>query len=184
MRTIGSTLAASVAMLGLSIAACSLAVPANADTLPGGGAGHNGGMGGGAHGGGGMGGGVRSPGAFGGSSAPHPGGVLGGAQFRGGQSHSAGAGADHGQNWRGGGDRHAHWRGGDWNGNRWGPGYGWGPFAGGLAAGAILGSGYPYDTYAYGDGDDYDYDNSCVQFRPIYDQYGQFIARRAVNVCP
>jgi hypothetical protein len=110
---------------------------------------------------------------------PHGGG-MGGAHggFGGGAHGSFGGGGYRGGNWNGGG-HYRNWNGG---GNNWG----WAPFAGGLAAGAIIGSGWPYydGDYAYGDGYDYGYDNGCIQYRPVYNRYGRFIGRRAVNVCP
>jgi hypothetical protein len=86
--------------------------------------------------------------------------------------------------WRGGG----HWGGGGhWHGGYWGGGgYGWGPgvgldIAGGLAAGAIIGSAYPYYYNGYGYG--YGYGEGCLAYQPIYDQFGNYIGRRAVNAC-
>jgi hypothetical protein len=92
-----------------------------------------------------------------------------------------GGGGYHGGGWHGGGGyRGGGWHGGGWGG-RGGYGYGygndWGPavglgIVGGLAAGAMIASQAPY----YG-GDD------CYQYRPIYDQWGQYMGRRPVDVC-
>jgi hypothetical protein len=88
-----------------------------------------------------------------------------------------------GGHWGGG-----HWGGGGWRGG-WGPGLGLG-IVGGLAAGAIIASqapyyggyygGYPYG-YGYG-GYPYGY-GGCVRYRPIYDQWGNYLGQRAVNAC-
>ncbi|MGO4872995.1 MAG: hypothetical protein ACLPGW_20740 [Roseiarcus sp.] len=46
---------------------------------------------------------------------------------------------------------------------------------GGLAAGAVIGSaGYPY----YGDG------GGCYQYRPVYDQWGNYLGWHLVDICP
>lgn len=55
-----------------------------------------------------------------------------------------------------------------WHGWRhhgyWGPGVAFGVL--GLAAGAIAASQY-----------------ECVRYRPVYDGYGNYVGRRAVNIC-
>jgi len=94
---------------------------------------------------------------------------MGGGGFHGGGFH--GGGGWHGGGWHGGG-----WHGGGWHGGGWGGGWGWGA-AGlglGLAAGALA---YPYYGYGYG------YDDGCYRYRPIYDQWGNYIGQRPVNVC-
>ena len=99
--------------------------------------------------------------------------TLQGGQFRGGEgNYRAGNGWSDRGSWHNGGNG---WRGGRYGG---GYGWGWGPFA----AGAIVGAGWPYyyDDYGY----DYGYDNGCIQYRPLYNRFGQYIGRRAVNVCP
>ena len=66
---------------------------------------------------------------------------------------------------------------GGWHGGRgWGPAVGLG-IIGGLAAGAIVASQAPYyGAPAY-------YDDGCIRYRPVYDQWGQYMGRRPVNVC-
>ncbi|MGD0639557.1 MAG: hypothetical protein ABSC22_02325 [Roseiarcus sp.] len=45
---------------------------------------------------------------------------------------------------------------------------------GGLAAGAIIGSaGYPY----------YDDGGGCYQYRPVYDQWGNYLGQHLVDIC-
>ena len=60
--------------------------------------------------------------------------------------------------------------------NPWWPhphhyGYGWGPFAAagviGLAAGAAIASENP----------------GCIRYQPMYDNWGNYIGQRAINVC-
>ncbi len=50
-------------------------------------------------------------------------------------------------------------------------GWGWGP---GVGLGLALAGGAVAAEYAYG---------SCIVYRPIYDGFGNYIGRRAVNVC-
>ena len=58
----------------------------------------------------------------------------------------------------------------NWHGGWHGHGGFWGPAAAfgviGLAAGAMAASAY-----------------ECVRYQPIYDAYGNYVGRRAVNVC-
>jgi hypothetical protein len=82
------------------------------------------------------------------------------------------------QGWREGG----RWHGGYWNrGYGWHGGYGWGAPAaagilGGLALGAIAGSGYSYGGPAY-------YGGCSWQNRPVYDSWGNFAGYAPVQVC-
>jgi hypothetical protein len=62
-------------------------------------------------------------------------------------------------NWHPGGF-HGH------HGGYWGPGLALGVF--GLAAGAIAASAM---------------EDNCVEYRPTYDRYGNFMGRQPVNVC-
>ena len=56
------------------------------------------------------------------------------------------------------------WRGGWHHHGYWGPGVAFGVL--GLAAGAIVASQY-----------------ECVRYRPVYDSYGHYVGRQAVNIC-
>jgi hypothetical protein len=89
-------------------------------------------------------------------------GAASAAEFHGGKSHGGGGG---GREWHGG-----HWRGapaGGWHGYGWG-----GPFVWG------------YDPH-YNDPNYTGYDdvNNCTRFRAVYNRYGKFIGRRAVDIC-
>jgi hypothetical protein len=82
----------------------------------------------------------------------------------------------HGQHMQGGGNwqGHGHNGGGHWHNGAWVPaaiGLGILGLAAGAAAGAAEG---PYDD---GPADD------CMQPRPVYDAYGNYMGRRLVNVC-
>jgi hypothetical protein len=127
----------------------------------------------------------------------------GGSAFRGGGGafHSNAAGAFHNGSagaFNNGGAVHNN--GGAFNGgfagrdNRF---HNRGGFALGLGLGAVgagaYAYGYPYandyvdngyttDEYAYNDDGD-DNDPGCVRYRRVYDQYGNYVGRRAVNVC-
>jgi hypothetical protein len=59
--------------------------------------------------------------------------------------------------WPHGGYHHGH--------GYWGPGVALGVF--GLAAGAVAASQY----------------DDCVRYRPVYDSYGNYVGREAVNIC-
>jgi hypothetical protein len=101
------------------------------------------GGGGAFHGGGSFASAPRASGSFGATAAPRAGGYGGGA---------------YGGNWNRG------WHGGGW----WGPGV-----IGGLAAGAFLGSEWPYGYY----------NNGCYQLQPSYNIYGQYVGQQWTNVC-
>jgi hypothetical protein len=69
-----------------------------------------------------------------------------------------------------------HGGGGGWHGggHGWHGGHGWGPAAGigllgALAVGAVVASQYNNDD--------------CVQYRPTYDAWGNYVGRRPVNIC-
>ena len=76
--------------------------------------------------------------------------------------------------------RHGGYGGHYWHGGGWGPGIGLG-IVGGLAAGALVGCGV-YGCGGYGPGYGY-YGDGCVRYRPMYDQWGNYLGRRPVNVC-
>ena len=86
-----------------------------------------------------------------------------------------GGGGWHGGGWHGGWGGHAGWRGGyggwGWRGAGWGvAGVGVGLYSAPYWGGGYYG--YPATAY-----------DSCVRVRPAYDNYGNFVGRRAVNVC-
>jgi len=56
-----------------------------------------------------------------------------------------------------------HWGHGGWGHGGWGPGFGFGVGIG------VVDTGYAYDD--------------CVRYRPIYDVYGNYVGRRAINIC-
>ncbi len=59
----------------------------------------------------------------------------------------------------------------------WGPAAGLGLF--GLATGAIIASQYHHSYYDQ----PYSGDDGCIQYRPVYNGWHQYIGTRAVNVC-
>jgi hypothetical protein len=79
--------------------------------------------------------------------------------------------------WHGGGGFHGGWHGGGgWRGGWHGGGWGWGlPLAAGALAGAALAAPYYYGGY-YGDA-------GCVAYQPSYDQWGNYLGQRPVNMC-
>jgi hypothetical protein len=53
----------------------------------------------------------------------------------------------------------------------YGHGYGWGPFAAACVIGLAAGAAIAYDN------------PGCVRYQPMYDNWGNYIGQRAVNVC-
>jgi hypothetical protein len=79
--------------------------------------------------------------------------------------------------WHGGGGFRGGWHGGGWRGG-WGGGWGWGaPLAFGALAGAALAAPYYYGGYGYYG------DSGCVAYQPAYDQWGNYLGQRPVNMC-
>jgi hypothetical protein len=77
--------------------------------------------------------------------------------------------------WRGGWAGRGIWHPGYWRGGYWYNGW-WGPaVAAGVLAGAAIATAPYWGGYGYGGG--------CVQYRPTYDAYGNFLGQQALNVC-
>jgi hypothetical protein len=83
-------------------------------------------------------------------------------------------GGFHGGGFHGGGF-HGGWHGGGWRGG-WGGGWG-APLAFGALAGAALAAPYYYGGYGYYG------DAGCVAYQPAYDQWGNYLGQRPVNMC-